>query len=160
MCRWCRTYFLQRGKCLDFLVDSDSLVDYDEDEEKAELSSAFLRDSDEGPLLGGGRPAGGAAKGDTRSGNGGSCSVMPEVAVAVRRFEALYTKLWLGLRAIVREAFSSHSDVLEAATEIQVVRSLAVPVSVSLSFNYMIRNRFNFSFLEALLLYYYSLVIL
>lgn len=47
-------------------------------------------------------------------------AVVPEVAKAVQRLEALYVKLWLISRSVVREAFARFSsNILEAAGHIQ-----------------------------------------
>ena len=40
------------------------------------------------------------------------------------RLKVMYVKLWLSLRAVVRVAFQSHTDVLEAGAYIQVTLDL------------------------------------
>lgn len=118
--RWCRTYLLQRGRCLDFLKDHDALVD-DLDVDDAASS---LDDDD---VVGGGSQL---AEQPTVFGSLGTITsaprapklaqrIAPTVARAISRLEALYAKLWLSLRWAVRVAFASFSDVLEAGTFLQ-----------------------------------------
>ena len=104
--RFCRCYFLRRGKSLPYLKDAEALVGGDDDEVDEEnrpfddekmnrISPIKLSQS---PVV-----------------------VEKEgVAVAtLERLEGLYVKLWLGLRATVQSAFQTHVDVLEAGTYVQ-----------------------------------------
>ena len=115
--RWCRTYLLQCGRCLDFLRDYDALVDDSaaegegegdddaEDDEAAdeiEQATVFGMAKITAP-----RPAKVAMR------------IVPSLARAIVRLEALYAKLWLSLRWAVRIAYETFSDVLEAGTFLQ-----------------------------------------
>lgn len=123
--RLCRTVFLQRGRCLEFLRDYDALVD-------------------ESILTGAGNENNNDEDYDDNDGGGaqeeqglsvfravhkidrlrnepaaGAFSVSPDVSAVAARLDALYVKLWLSIRWAVRVAFSSFSDVLEAGTFLQ-----------------------------------------
>ena len=101
ICRWCRTYFLHRGRTAAAVDVSDDLfVDND--------------DSD-----GDGDHYGGESKHRELAAARGM-EVERGVAASVERLEGLYVKLLLGLRLVVKIAFARHSDVLEAGTEVQV----------------------------------------
>ena len=52
--------------------------------------------------------------------NAAHAEVERTVTVSLQRLEALYIKLLLSLRLVVKLAFARHSDVLEAGTEVQV----------------------------------------
>ena len=95
--RFCRSYFLRRGKSLPFLKDAEALVGADEEDE-----GQWIDDN--------------AHKRSATHASG----VSEATAVAtLERLEGLYVKLWLGLRATVLAAFKSHVDVLEAGTYVQ-----------------------------------------
>jgi hypothetical protein len=95
--RWCRTYFLQRGRAAATVDVSDDLLIGDEDDETAADHKASE------PIL-----------------SKGALTVDPGVAKSLLRLEGLYVKLVLSLRLVVKYAFAKHSDVLEAGTDVQV----------------------------------------
>lgn len=106
--RWCRTYFLQRGRSAATVDVSDDLLAAEDEE----VDGAYN-----------------ATQGDSKSSEGhshhqGSLHVDASVTKALRRMEGLYVKLLLGLRLVVKQAFARHSDVLEAGTEVQVSSAL------------------------------------
>lgn len=96
MRRWCRTYFLRRGRAVDLISDADAVVQ-DADGDDAH-SHHHLNDS-----------------------SSGNNQYSAEDSAVLNRLEAFYVKLWMTLRSVVRTAFSSHTDVLEAGTYIQVL---------------------------------------
>jgi hypothetical protein len=95
--RWCRTYFLQRGRTAATIDISNDLIDAEDDldEQGDSKHSDFAAHADGG-------------------------HVDRAVSSALLRLEGLYVKLMLGLRLVVKSAFAKHSDVLEAGTEVQV----------------------------------------
>ena len=109
--RWCRTYFLQRGKSIEYIRDVDALVnevihddidDIDENDEGESVENTEARKEEidtNAPIE--------------------SLRISGSIVNAINRLEALYVKVWLGLRFVVREAFATHNDVLDAATYIQ-----------------------------------------
>lgn len=103
--RWCRTYFLQRGRAAATVDISDDLLAAEGDE-----------DTDY---------TGGDSKTSERYLSSGTTQVDARVAQALLRLEGLYAKLTLGLRHVVKHAFARHSDVLEAGTEVQVGSELS-----------------------------------
>lgn len=98
--RFCRTYFLQRGKSHSLLSEVDSLLNNESEAYHEEIIPVK-------PL---------ETIADT---------VPPDVTASVRRAESIYIKLWLTLRYIVKLTFASHSDVLEAGTFIQVINMIS-----------------------------------
>ena len=54
-----------------------------------------------------------------------SFDLTPEVISCLGRLEAIYLKLWCGLRAAVKLGFATHGDVLEAGTYVQVLMKYA-----------------------------------
>lgn len=95
--RWCRTYFLQRGRIAASVdISNDLLIAAEESE-------------------------GGDSKHSEGMGHHEHYHIDTGVSNALLRLEGLYTKLLLALRTAVKLAFSRHSDVLEAGTEIQVL---------------------------------------
>jgi hypothetical protein len=92
--RFCRTYLLQRGKCLEFPQDLDALV-YAE----GEGSEFWINDNEE--II------------------NAENIIDTSVLNVISRLELLYVKLWIGLRSIVKHSFSLHKDVLEAGTYVQ-----------------------------------------
>lgn len=95
LCRWCRTYFLRRGRSIDLISDADAVVQQDSEEDDSHHAHHHHSDSS-------------------------SHQHSAEDCAALNRLEAFYIKLWMGLRSVVRTAFASHTDVLEAGTYIQV----------------------------------------
>lgn len=124
--RWCRTYLLQRGRCLDFLRDYDALVD------ESLLSSEIAPDDDEDE--GNGDVDDNEAMPSVfktvhridklRKSEPTQSAVSPEVSRVISRLEALYAKLWLSFRWAVKVAFASFTDVLEAGTFLQQTMDL------------------------------------
>jgi hypothetical protein len=99
--RWCRTYLLQRGRTAPSVDVSNDLID----EHATETGNAAVT----GTVTGGG------------GGGGGNGSGVPrDVTASLWRLEALYAKLLIALRLVVKVAFAKHSDVLEAGQEVQV----------------------------------------
>lgn len=94
--RWCRTLFLQRGR-------TAAAVEVDDD--------LLLGDEEDGDHLSESKYADLAAAGKMEVDRG--------VAASLERLESLYIKLLLALRLVVKIAFTRHSDVLEAGTEVQ-----------------------------------------
>jgi hypothetical protein len=97
--RFCRTYFLQRGKALPVLSVLDALVgegkEVDSDTEAEE-------------------------KGESKTDHTIAATRVPTQTTAVlRRLESLYVKLWQSLRYCVKYAFLTHMDVLDAGQAIQ-----------------------------------------
>lgn len=117
--RWCRTYLLQRGRCLDFLKDYDALVD-DDSHQDAAASITTPFDDDDGEVE---QPTVFGALGTITAAPQAppklALRIAPTLARAINRLEALYAKLWLSLRWAVRVAFVTFSDVLEAGTFLQ-----------------------------------------
>ena len=105
--RFCRCYFLRRGKCLPYLKDAEALVGGDDEDDMDEENRPY---DDEkinriSPIKLSHNPVQMEKEG---------------MAVAMlERLEGLYVKLWLGLRATVQTAFQTHVDVLEAGTYVQ-----------------------------------------
>jgi len=89
--RWCRTYFLQRGKCLDKILDPEALVS-NEGKEGDESTSIDFPEGVENTH----------AKG-----------------VVVDRMEAMHQKLCTSFRYAVSTTFSEHGDVLDAGGAVQ-----------------------------------------
>jgi hypothetical protein len=91
-CRFCRTYFLETGRTLPTL---DLQEDLYEQKEVGETEAVDADDDLKSSI-------------ETR-----------EDAIVLERMKRLYVKLWLSLRATVRVAFQTFTDVLEAGTFIQ-----------------------------------------
>jgi hypothetical protein len=130
-CRWCRTYFLQRGASLPLLSDAESLVDdhassererVEEEEEEEEDQDTGLGNEDE--------HVGGRAQNSQSQRRVAAFGSASTVAIAsykksaqwssICRLELLYSKLWICLRSVVKDVFARNHDVLEAGTAVQV----------------------------------------
>jgi hypothetical protein len=139
--RWCRTYFLQRGRLasrvqLDTLVINDGkniasahgdqgatvsthIDEYDSDNndeadnEEANLTKLLAKSS-----ISASTTATGAANHTANA--VGDSTISPIIEQGLRRLEMLYIKLYHSLRFAVRSAFSTHLDLLDAADMIQV----------------------------------------
>ena len=101
--RWCRTYFLQRGKTVPYLFDPDELVSSLTESESKQADARVSTSSH-------------AINNNNNNNSSGATSTDP----LLQRMELLYVTLWRGLRANVREVFATNSDVLEAGTALQV----------------------------------------
>lgn len=102
--RWCRTYFLQRGRTAAPVDVSDDLLTNPDNEYEDSSEEAFRAE--------------GKHSGDLAS--AGNVDLDHGVAHSLERLEGLYVKLLLALRLVVKIAFARHNDVLEAGTEVQV----------------------------------------
>jgi len=104
-CRWCRTYFLQRGRTAALVDVSDDLLATTEADFEDTGDETYRTESKHNHDL--------VAPGKVDIDHG--------VAESLERLESLYVKLLLALRLVVKIAFARHSDVLEAGTEVQVL---------------------------------------
>jgi hypothetical protein len=89
--RWCRTYFLQRGKCLDRILDPEALVS-NEGKEGGENEADCLSES---------------------------IKHMKAKGIVIDRMEVLHYKLCTAFRFAVKTAFSENADVLDAGGAVQ-----------------------------------------
>lgn len=108
--RWCRTYFLQRGKAIPLVKNIDSLVDSEQHHPQLSLSESKM------------------ANNATTTGMIDDVAVMipTHVTTSLQRLESLYSKLYIYMRRIVKVAFATHCDVLEAGTYLQRKMNLAM----------------------------------
>ena len=110
--RWCRTYFLQRGKSIEYIRDVDALVNEVIEDDNADIAEG--KDEEDSVENNVAQPVEVDANIPIEA-----LRISASIVNAINRLEALYVKIWLGLRFVVREAFSMHNDVLDAATYIQ-----------------------------------------
>ena len=125
--RWCRTYLLKRGKCLDYLEDLDSLT------REAENYRSNARGNESGDI----DVDGGIMEQDDediaiasrvkeyQNGTNSSLKSCPAVITQkIDRLESLYVKLSVGLKAIIRKLFNYEKDILEAANKFHLLIDL------------------------------------
>lgn len=108
--RWCRTYFLQRGKCLDRIADPEALVS---NEEKNGDDTGAANDM--------------LARVETMHARG----------AVIDRMEALHHKLCTSFRHAVMTVFSEHGDVLDAGGAVQVQTSCPYIAYLGLSLTWL-----------------------
>eukprot|EP01032_Pedospumella_encystans_P011063 gene11063-12896_t len=101
--RWCRTYFLQRGRTAAQVDVSDDLLANNDAEYEDNGDETYRTESKHSNDL--------VAAGKVDIDHG--------LAESLERLEGLYVKLLLALRLVVKIAFARHNDVLEAGTEVQ-----------------------------------------
>jgi hypothetical protein len=99
-CRWCRTYFLKRGRTVPYLHDTQDVVA--DEQQRSQMRSESKSEA---------RPA-------PSTSSAGAFDVV-NVNPGLQRLEDIYTALWLALRTLVRTAFAANTDVLEAGTQVQ-----------------------------------------
>ena len=103
--RWCRSYFLHRGKCA-HPIQIESLVNAKNEVKKGRVDDMDVQEDLDKEIL--------------QLTNNVHHNISAVVEQGIRRLEALYIKLYLSLRYSVRYAFSRHDDLMDAAADIQV----------------------------------------
>ena len=104
--RFCRTYFLKCGNVLPNIDNDDVLVSRPSEQEELLMVGNYYDIDDNKERM-------------KNSKNIKLCESEMELNLILERLKSLYVKLWLSLRACVRTAFQSYTDVLEAGTFIQ-----------------------------------------
>ena len=103
--RWCRSYFLHRGKCA-HPIQIESLVNTKNDVKRGRVDDAEGHEDLDKEIL--------------QLTNNVHQNISAVVEQGIRRLEALYVKLYIALRYSVRSSFGKYNDLMEAAGDIQV----------------------------------------
>jgi hypothetical protein len=100
--RWCRSYFLRRGKSIPYLHDAQDVIADPEQQQQQQQQ-------------------GRASNTSSANSNSGSLDREQDLAMdpTLLRMQGLYCTLWLALRILVRKAFAANTDVLEAGQQVQ-----------------------------------------
>lgn len=105
--RWCRTYFLHRGRVAISIETSNiytetissTMISNDDDSSYDKIVETKLDEHEVKKKY----------------------NIPMNISIAIQRLESIYMKLLISLRLLVKSSFSIHNDVLEAGTEIQVI---------------------------------------